>query len=87
MAQHIEEFHVNMEAKRRIMKDVCDEAKALLIILHEAPDEFFNQFLFNNAFSRRRLENYLIFEEHWPVSKVQKVMSDLRRAHERFMTL
>jgi hypothetical protein len=87
MAQHIEEFHIDYEQKRQIMKDVCDEAKALMIILLEAPEEFFNQFLFNNAFSKRRLENYLIFEEHWSVPKVQRVMGDLKRAHERFMSL
>jgi hypothetical protein len=87
MAQHIEEFHIEMEAKRDIMKGVCDEAKALMIILIEAPEEFLNQFKFNNMFSRRRLENYLIYEEQWPVRKVQKVFSDMRKAHERFMAL
>jgi len=85
--QHIEDYHIDLEAKRHIMREVCDEAKALMIILLEAPEEFLSQFKFNNSFSRRRLENYLMFEERWSATKVKKVMSDLRRAHERFLAL
>ncbi len=87
MSQHIEEEHIRWETKREILNAMCDEAKALLIILIEAPEEFLTQFHFNNHFSCRRFENYLIYEGEWEESTVKMVMGDLRYAHERFMTI
>ena len=87
MAQHIEEAHISWESKREIINAMCDEAKALLVILIEAPEEFLSQFRFNNNFSCRRFENYLIYEGNWKRSTVLKVMGDMKKAHERFITL
>jgi len=87
MAQHIEEEHICWDTKREILNAMCDEARALLLILLEAPEEFLSQFFFNNHFSRRRFENYLIYEGHWEPNTVQRVMGDLKKAHERLLMI